>query len=157
MTGKIILERTFPGTLEQAWEFLSTKDGLESWWGPDGFETRVHQLDLRPGGAWRYSMTAVGAEQVAFMKNAKMPLSTESSAFFTEVTPLRRLGYRHAVDFIPGVEPYEITELIELHEDPRGVRMVVTIDAMHDDRWTGMSRMGWEQQLGRLGQLLKTS
>ena len=136
------------------WELWTTKEGLESWWGPDGFQTEVRKLDLRPGGEWRYAMTATAPAQVEFMKKAGMPLTTESRATYTEVVPRRRLAYTSIADFIPGVEPYEIATVVELQPGSDGVRMIVTVDAMHDAPWTERARMGWEGQLGRLDKLL---
>jgi hypothetical protein len=50
----------------------------------------VQELDLRPGGSLRYAMTAVGAEQVAFMESVGLPLTTESRKTFTAVEEPRR-------------------------------------------------------------------
>jgi hypothetical protein len=38
---------------------------------------------------------------------------------------------------------------------PTGVRLVVTLDAMHDEAWTKMAVMGWESQLDKLATQLK--
>jgi Activator of Hsp90 ATPase homolog 1-like protein len=69
---------------------------------------------------------------------------------FTEVVPLRRLAYLHRADFIPGVEPYDVATVVELHPASEGVRMVLTFDAMHSDEWTERAVMGWESELGKL-------
>jgi len=66
---------------------------------------------------------------------------------------MRRLAYESQVDFIPGVAPYAVAARVELHPTGPGVRMVVTLDTMHDERWTEMARMGWESQLGKLAKL----
>ena len=29
---------------------------LPLWWGPDGFTNTVQQIDIRPGGTWRFTM-----------------------------------------------------------------------------------------------------
>lgn len=71
-----------------------------------------------------------------------MPLTHELTVKFTEVVPPRRLAYVHLADFIPGVEPYDVATVVELHETPDGVRMVLTFDAMHDDEWTQKATMG---------------
>jgi len=76
------------------------------------------------------------------MKKADMPLTHELTVKFTEVVPPRRLAYVHLADFIPGVEPYDVATVVELHETPDGVRMVLTFDAMHDDEWTQKATMG---------------
>jgi uncharacterized protein YndB with AHSA1/START domain len=136
------------------WELWTTKDGIESWWGPEGFSVTVRELDLRPGGDLNYAMTATGAEQVEYMVKAGMPISTEHRLTFTEIDPPRRLAWRGVADFIPDVKPYEIETVIELHEVPDGVRLVVTADAMHDERWTQMARLGRESELERLAKVL---
>ncbi len=128
----------------------TTRDGIESWWGPEGFSVAVSELDLRPGGDLLYTMSAVEPEQMEFMVKAGMPLSTDHKLTFTEVEPPRRLAYRDMADFIPGVEPYEVETLIELSEVEDGVRMVLTFDRMHDERWTELARMGRESELNRL-------
>jgi len=155
MTRKrIALERTYQAPVEDVWELWTTKAGIESWWGPDGFTVTVHRLDLRPGGELRYAMTAAAPDKVEFMRRSGMPTTTEAQVRFTEVVPHRRLRYQHLADFIPGVEPYQVETLVELHQSPTGVRMVLTIEAMHDETWTQRAVMGWEGELGKLGRLL---
>ena len=151
---KLTLERTYQASAEDVWDLWTTKDGIESWWGPEGFQVEVLSLDLRPGGQLHYTMTAVGTDEVEFMKKAGMRLTTEHRATYTEVVPQRRLAYTLLADFIPGVEPYDVATLVELHPAGRGVRMVLTFDAMHDDVWTQRSVMGHESELRRLDRAL---
>ncbi len=148
------IERAYQASLDVVWALWTTKEGLECWWGPDGFTTTVRTLELRPGGLWEYAMTATAPEQVEFMKRAGMPLSTVTRATYTDVMPQRRLSYDNLVDFIPGVAPYAASVAVEFHPTAQGVRMVLTLDAMHDERWTEMARRGWGSQLGRLAAAL---
>src|SRR5207245_375456 len=127
-------ERTFRASIDEVWELWTTKEGIESWWGPDGFSVAVRDLDLRPGGELSYAMSATGPDQIEFMAQAGMPLMTEHKLTYREVDPPRRLAYDDVADFIPGVEPYRVETLIELHEVEDGVRVVLTFDAMHDER-----------------------
>jgi len=151
---KVTLERTFEASIEEVWDLWTTKEGIESWWGPEGFAVKVRKLDLRPGGEFAYAMTATVPEQIEFLKKAGMPLTTEALVTYTDVVPHGRLAYTHFVDFIPGVEPYDVTTVVELHPSAEGVRMVVTLDAMHDEHWTQMAVMGWDSQLGKLARVL---
>jgi uncharacterized protein YndB with AHSA1/START domain len=151
---KLTLERTFKASLEDVWELWTTREGIEAWWGPEGFSVAVRELDLRPGGELLYAMSAVKADQIEFVTKAGMPLTTEHRLTFTVVEPPRRLAYKDMADFMPGVEPYEVTTMIELDEAPHGVRMVLTFDRMHDDEWTRLARLGHESELGRLEALL---
>jgi hypothetical protein len=99
-------------------------------------------------------MTAIDPPQVEFMKKAGMPLSHDARITFTEIVPRRRLAYVHLADFIPGVDPYDVATVVELHPTERGVRMVLTFDGMHDEEWTRRATMGWESELGKLEALL---
>ena len=111
---RITLERTYKASVEDVWDMWTTKEGIESWWGPDGFSVKVRKLDLRPGGELHYAMTATAPPQIEFMKRAGMKLTTEAKLAYTEVSPPRRLAYTHLADFIPGAEPYGVAHVVEL-------------------------------------------
>jgi uncharacterized protein YndB with AHSA1/START domain len=152
--GRFTIERTYKACIDDVWSLWTTKQGIESWWGPDGFSTKVLKLDLRAGGELRYAMTATARAQMEFMKNAGMPLTNEGRITYTEVVNQRRLGYIHLADFIPGVEPYDVATLVEFHSNGSSVRMVLTFDAMHDEEWTKRAVMGHESQLDKLEKII---
>jgi uncharacterized protein YndB with AHSA1/START domain len=151
---RVTIERTLNAAVEDVWELWTTKDGIESWWGPPGFEVKVRRLDFRHGGELLYAMTAIAPDQIEFLKKAGMPLTTESLVTYTEVVPLKRLAFTQLADFIPNVKPYEVATTLELSSHPQGVAMVLTLDAMHDEYWTKMAVMGWESELDKLAKLL---
>jgi len=151
---KLTLERTFDATPEEVWELWTTKDGIEAWMGPDGFNVTVSRLDVRPGGDLVYAMTAVGPDQVEYMTKAGMPLVTVQNVRYVEVEPPRRLVYRDVADFVPGVAPYEVETVVELRPTAGRTHVVLTFDAMHDERWTEMSKLGRENELRNLADLL---
>jgi uncharacterized protein YndB with AHSA1/START domain len=151
---RITLERVYTASSEEVWDLWTTTGGIESWWGPDGFSTKVLKLDLRVGGELRYAMTATAPAQVEFMKNAGMPLTNEGRITYTEVVNPRRLGYIHLADFIPGVEPYDVATLVEFHSNGSSVHMVLTFDAMHDEVWTKRAVMGHQSQLDKLEKVI---
>lgn len=153
-TRRVTLERVWDAAIEDVWELWTTKEGIESWWGPGGFDVTVHELDLRPGGTLDYTMSARDEGAIAYLRSVGRPTSTRHRATYTEVVPLRRLAYEHVVDFFPGAEPYEVTHFVELTETPSGVRMVLTFDAMHDDETTRLAMMGWESELEKLAAAL---
>jgi uncharacterized protein YndB with AHSA1/START domain len=149
-TGQTRLERTYDASAETVWELWTTAEGIEAWWSPDGFVTEVRKLDLRPGGELVYAMTATAPEQVEFMKSAGMPLTTESRKTFTEVSRPTRLAYLSLVDFVPGVEAYEHLTVVDLEPAGDGVRVVMTVDAMHDELWTERLVAGRANELDNL-------
>jgi uncharacterized protein YndB with AHSA1/START domain len=151
---RITLERDYRAEIQDVWDLWTTKEGIESWWGPGGFAVTVRKLDLRPGGELHYDMTATAPPQIEFMKKHGMPTTTKARISFTEVTPPTRLAYVHLADFIPGVEPYDVATIVELRETPEGVHMALSFDAMHNDEWTERAVMGWTSEIGKLGERL---
>jgi uncharacterized protein YndB with AHSA1/START domain len=144
------LERTYEAPAELIWELWTTAAGLEEWFAPDGFEIRVSELELRPGGQLRYTMTATGPEQVAFMRETGNPLSVPVLKTFTDVRPPTRLAYRSLIDFVAGREPYEHLTTIDVEPAGGRTNVVMTLDPLHDETWTRQHRA---HRLGELDKL----
>ena len=152
---QITLERRFDAPLDAVWGLWTTAEGIESWWGPEGFSVKVNKLELRPGGELQYAMTATAPEQAEFLKKAGMPLTQQARVVFTEIVPRRLLAFTQIADFIPGVKPYDVATRVEFEDSLHGVRLVMTFDAMHDEQWTKLAVMGWESELGKLAKALQ--
>jgi len=146
----ITLERTYRATVEELWALWTTKEGFESWWGPEGFRVEVHEMDAREGGKLRYDMIADAPEHVAAMKARGQPISHGTTGHFAQVRPRERLVITHLIDFLPGVPPYESTVVVELFPAGDQVRMVIHLTPMHSEEFTKMATMGWTSQLGKL-------
>jgi uncharacterized protein YndB with AHSA1/START domain len=151
----ITFERIYAASLDDLWALWTTRDGIESWWGPEGFRVEVRALDLRPGGDLRYAMIAVGPDQVAFMTNAGLPLITEARLTYSEVHPKRRLAYVQDIDFVPGVAPYPVRVVVDFRQDGPKVRMALQSDPMHDALWTERATEGRESELRKLARLIE--
>jgi uncharacterized protein YndB with AHSA1/START domain len=150
MKKNVTIERTYDASIEDVWALWTTKEGIESWWGPDGFTVEVIEIDVRPGGQLHYAMTATAPPQIAFMKQAGMPLSTKTRLRYVEVERHKRIACANLVDFVPGMAAYEVTVSVDFAPAPNGVRLVLNIAPMHDEMWTGRMVAGWEAQLGKL-------
>ena len=151
---KLTLERTFDASIEEVWDLWTTKEGIESWWGPDGFAVTVSRLDLRPGGDLWYAMTAIAPDQIEFLVKAGMLLVQAVRARYTEVVSPRRVAFTQVADFVPGVAAYDVATVVELAAHATGVRVVLTLDAMHDAHWSKLMVMGWESELDKLAKVL---
>jgi uncharacterized protein YndB with AHSA1/START domain len=150
--AKIVIERTYRASIQDVWDLWTTKEGFESWWGPQGFRADVHELDARVGGALRYDMVADTPEMIAAMKQMGQPPSHATHASFTVVVPRERLVIRNVIDFLPDVAAYESDIAVELFASGSSVRMVVTLDGMHSDEFTKMQQEGFTSQLTKLDQ-----
>jgi uncharacterized protein YndB with AHSA1/START domain len=53
---EIVITRLFDASPELLWKAWTTPEHLARWWGPNGFTTTVHEMDVRPGGVFRHTM-----------------------------------------------------------------------------------------------------
>jgi uncharacterized protein YndB with AHSA1/START domain len=149
------LQRTYRATPERIWSLWTTPAGIARWWSPDGFETEVRELELRPGGSLVHAMTAVAPEMVAFMNENGMPLTNVARKTFTEIEEPRRLAYTSHVDFVPGHEPYEQLTTVDIEPAGEEVVVTMTVEPMHDEEWTQRLLTGRANELDNLGRVLE--
>src|SRR5438132_11736848 len=131
---KLKLERTFDASIHDVWELCTTREGIESWWGPEGFSVAVRDLDLRPGGELVYEMTANGADQIEYMTQSGMPLLTVPRRTYEQIDPLRPLVDKDLAYIIDDVEPDDVETVIELTEVEDGMSSVLTFESKHDEQ-----------------------
>lgn len=149
-SDKIVIERTYRARIEDVWDLWTTKEGFESWWGPQGFRVEVEQLDASVGGMLRYEMIADTPEMIACMKEMGQPTSHAVQSTFSELKPRERLVLTNVIDFLPGVPTYESRIAVEFAAIGGAVRMVVTLGRMHSDEFTRMQQEGFTSQLTKL-------
>ena len=53
---EIVITRRFDVHRDLVWRALSEPEHLIQWWGPTGFTNTFHEIDVRPGGVWRFIM-----------------------------------------------------------------------------------------------------
>jgi len=148
--GPARYERTYDAPAELIWKLWTTTAGLDEWFAPGGFQSRVDELTLRPGGQLRYTMTATAPESPRFLRNAGMPLSSEVRKTFSEVAPPNRLAYRSMIDFVPDHESYEHLTTVDIEPAGDRTKVVMTVDPLHDETWTRQHRAHRGEELDNL-------
>ena len=98
--------RTFDAPREVVWAAWTTCEHLPAWSGPAGWELASCEMDVRPGGTFRFVFRGPG--------NFEVP----NSGSYVEVEAPQRLVTRHAYD---GVN--ETTHTLELAEEGERTRM----------------------------------
>ena len=146
----VVVERTYRATVEELWALWTTKEGFESWWGPEQFRVEVHKLEAREGGALDYDMIADTPEAVAAMTEMGQPVSHGTHGVYQEFRPMSRLRLMHVIDFVPGKAPYETLIDVDFSQAGDQARMVVTVHPHPDPNWTRMSVQGFTSQLTKL-------
>jgi uncharacterized protein YndB with AHSA1/START domain len=53
---EIVITRVFHAPRELVFDAWTDPRHISSWWGPKGFTTTIHEMDVRPGGNWRLTM-----------------------------------------------------------------------------------------------------
>jgi uncharacterized protein YndB with AHSA1/START domain len=53
---EIVLSRVFRAPRELVWRAWTEAEQVGRWFGPDGFSITTHEMDVRPGGVWRFTM-----------------------------------------------------------------------------------------------------
>ena len=77
------LKRTFNAPVKLVWEAWTRPEHIGNWWGPDGFTTTIHKMDLRPGGEWDLVMH--GPDGTGY----------KNKSIFKEVIPYKKIVYEH--------------------------------------------------------------
>ena len=83
---EIVIQRVFDAPRALVFEAFTDAKHIGEWWGPNGFTTTTYEMDVRPGGAWRYVMHG--------------PDGTDYSnkTVYSEVVKPERLVYAHGAD-----------------------------------------------------------
>ena len=63
---ELVFERTFNASRDQVWKAFTDPALIPRWWGQHGTRTTVVEMDVRPGGKWRYVNSAADRDDVAF-------------------------------------------------------------------------------------------
>jgi uncharacterized protein YndB with AHSA1/START domain len=151
MTQNIVIERVYKASVQDLWELWTTKDGFQSWWGPQGFRVDIHEIDARLNGALHSDMIADSPEMIAAMTVDGELKFTPCKGKFSSFTPYKHLALTQMIDFLPGVEPYNSIISVDFVEGVIGsVQMVVTLSPMHDEAASQMQMHGFTSQLSKL-------
>jgi pimeloyl-ACP methyl ester carboxylesterase/uncharacterized protein YndB with AHSA1/START domain len=52
----IHIRRTYAANVDRAWWAWTDAETITKWWGPTGWAATVYEMDVRPGGRWRFQI-----------------------------------------------------------------------------------------------------
>jgi uncharacterized protein YndB with AHSA1/START domain len=142
MTDELTIRRTFTAPQELVFEFVTRRDRVMSWWGPEGMSVRDAELDFSAPGPWQ--SVFVNAEGKRFKVSGRV---------VTVAPP-------HTVEFTWGWHderdergPDSLVR-IELRPADGGTEFVMTHRGLPDEASRENHRLGWTSTLGKLERLL---
>ncbi len=83
---EIIITRLVDAPRERVFDAWTDREHIAQWWGPRGFTSTVSEMDVQPGGVWRYAMHGPDG------------LDYRNKAVYIEVAKPERLVYHHGDD-----------------------------------------------------------
>jgi uncharacterized protein YndB with AHSA1/START domain len=78
-------------------EVWTNPNHTAQWWGPNGFTNTIHEMDVRPGGVWRFIMH--GPDGVDY----------PNKIVYKEVVKPERLVYSHGGDTENDPGQFQVT------------------------------------------------
>ena len=129
---EIVLSRVFDAPRELVWQAFTEADRVSRWWGPKGSTTTVVEMDVRPGGTWRYVSHAPDRDDVAFFGE------------YLEIDPPKGFTWTFMFD-VEGVGPVGGPETFVFEDLGRRTKVISTSqmgssEVIDDALATGMVR-----------------
>ena len=101
--GDLVYERVFDAPRELVWKANTDRELIPRWWGPHRYSTRVEEMDVRPGGKWRFVSVAADGGEHAFYGE------------YLEVVPPEKIAWTFMFD-VEGVGPQGGPETLTLED-----------------------------------------
>jgi uncharacterized protein YndB with AHSA1/START domain len=137
--AELFLTRTFDAPRELVFQVWTDPRHLARWWGPRGFTTTIREMEVRPGGAWRYSMLGPDGKEYPF------------DGVYVEVVEPERLVFDGSIHASPEQRVWtEVTFTEEQNKTIVAVRQMYSFES----EATRGAQIGWNQQLDRLTEFL---
>ena len=140
----MVLTRTLDAPRELVFEAWTDPIHIARWFGPNGFTTTVHEMDVRPGGVWRFVMH--GPDGTDF----------DNRVSYIEVTKPERLVYNH--DSGEDDDPGRFHVTVTFDQIGNQTRLTMTVVLVTAAAFQRASEFGaieaGNQTLGRLAQYL---
>lgn len=145
---ELVFERLFDAPRELVWKVMTDPDQVTNWWGPHGHSATVVEMDVRPGGRWRWVGHTPDGRDVPFKGE------------YLEVDPPARLVQTEIFD-VPGFDQKAAINTLTLEDLSGRTKLVArsrfpSVEDLEAALATGMVG-GALQAYDRLADLIATS
>lgn len=110
------ITRMLSAPVDLVWEVWTNPEHIANWWGPVGFTSTIHKMDVMTGDEWLLTMRGPGGKNYP------------NKSVFIEIVPFKKMVFQHfnpnyiaTIVFEPGEKEtlvdwtvmFETTELFE--------------------------------------------
>jgi uncharacterized protein YndB with AHSA1/START domain len=128
---EIVLTRLFDAPRHLVFEAWTQPEHVKRWWGCDGSSLSVCEIDLRPGGAWRFVMRMADGSDHPF------------KGIYREVVPPERLVYCECYD-VPSIGSPEWLTAVSFEEQDGKTKVISTVLHQSAEARNGHLQAGME-------------
>ncbi|MFJ9807994.1 SRPBCC domain-containing protein [Streptomyces sp. NPDC101158] len=93
---ELVVTRTFDAPVRRVWEAWTRPEHVRAWYGLASLTMSVCDIDLRPGGAWRWGQRTPEGQEIVF------------SGTYEEIVPAERLVYTEIFEQMPDADPVRV-------------------------------------------------
>lgn len=132
---EIVLSRRYDAPRELVWRAWTETEHIAKWWGPNGFTNTVYEMEVRPGGRWRFVMHGPDGTD------------WDNRIVYEEVVWPERLVYQHGKDLDEDPDRFHVTVTFEAIDDQTVVTMRTlfpTVEACEAVKKFGAVELGRE-------------
>ena len=140
---EIHVERVFDAPRDRVFAAYTDPELIPEWWGPRGGTTVVDQMDVRPGGSWRFVIHQSDGTETAFRGT------------YREITPPERIVKTFEWEGMPGHVAVETATFEDLGDRTKltETSLFHTTEERDGMLASGMER-GMNEMYARLDELL---
>lgn len=138
-TLSLSMSRVLAAAPEEVFKAFTDPAWYGQWWGPEGTNSEVKQLDLEVGGSYRVDMSLPDGNTAVMYGR------------YEEIDPPRLLSYSLTWEG----EAVETLVTLEMEPHENGTELTVTHEGFVDSTRVDQHEHGWSDSLNRLGELLK--
>lgn len=77
------ITRTLKVPVEKVWKVWTDPAHIPNWWGPDGFTTTIHIMEISNGGEWKLTLQAPDGTNYP------------NRSIFTKIVPFEKIAFEH--------------------------------------------------------------
>ena len=125
---EIVLSRVIDAPRSMVYAAWTDPDQIQQWFGPEGMAIKTREIDLKPGGVWRFDMVTADGTRYS---NRMVFLRMEAPAFIEVL---------HGAD--QDSDPGRFRMLVTFDEQSNG-KTVLTLRQLHPSKEQRATKLGF--------------